>query len=206
LGIAAVTLGPQRMDERSVAGDRHKADGRRPMLVAASASIGRVNAPNADDRVEDVARALDYLRSHHVLTLSVIDDDGPWAAALFYAADGFRCLFLSDPATRHARAVATNPRVAATIQDQPEDWTQIRGIQLEGTVRRLGGAARAAALARYVARFHRIAADPRLAGAFRKAATYELTPTRLFLVDNRRFGRRIEVPLTGPEPAPTTRG
>lgn len=154
-----------------------------------------MNAPNADDRVADVERALDYLKSHHVLTLSVTDDDGPWAAALFYASDGFRCFFLSDPRTRHARATAANPRVAATIQDQPEDWTQIRGIQLEGTVRRLSGVARAAALARYVARFHRIAADPRLAGAFRKAATYALTPTRLFLVDNRHFGRRIEVPL-----------
>lgn len=147
-------------------------------------------------------RALDYLGTHHVLTLAVTDRDGPWAAALFYASDGLRCYFLSDPRTRHARAVAANPRVAATIQDQPEDWTAIRGIQLEGTVRRLSGAARAPALARYVARFHRIAADPRLAAAFRRAATYELTPSRLFLVDNRRFGQRIEVPLEDGEAPP----
>ena len=154
-----------------------------------------MSTPSAPDPSDDRTRALEYLRSNHVLTLAVADDDGPWAAALFYATDGFRCIFLSDPATRHARAVAANPHVAATIQDQPDDWTAIRGIQLEGTVRRLTAAARAAALARYVARFHRIAADPRLAGAFRKAATYELMPTRLFLVDNRHFGRRIEVPL-----------
>ena len=159
-----------------------------------------MNTSSADDRTTDDPaahrdRALDYLRTHHVLTLAVNDADGPWAAALFYASDGFRCCFLSDPRTRHARAVAMNPRVAATIQDQPEDWTAIRGIQLEGTVRRLTGLARGAALARYVARFHRIAADPRLATAFRRAAMYELTPTRLFLVDNRRFGQRIEVPL-----------
>jgi uncharacterized protein YhbP (UPF0306 family) len=172
--------------------------------VPVSASIDRVDATNADDRASDVERALDYLRSHHVLTLAVADADGPWAAALFYASDGFRCLFLSDPRTRHARAVAANSRVAATIQDQPEDWTQIRGIQLEGTVRRLSGVARAAALARYVARFHHIAADPRLAGAFRRAVAYELTPTRLFLVDNRRFGQRTEVALPARDAAPAS--
>lgn len=170
-----------------------------PRSVSGSASIGRVTAANGDDRASDLERALDYLRTHHVLTLAVSDADGPWAAALFYASDGFRCYFLSDPRTRHARAVAVNPHVAATIQDQPEDWTAIRGIQLEGSVRRLSGMARAAALARYVARFHHIAADPRLAGAFRKAATYELTPTRLFLVDNQRFGQRTEVALGAAE-------
>lgn len=170
----------------------------RPRL--ASAAVNTTPDTDAVDR----ERALDYLRSHHVLTLAVTDADGPWAAALFYASDGFRCIFLSDPRTRHARAAAANPHVAATIQDQPEDWTEIRGIQLEGTVRRLSGLARATALARYVARFHHIAADPRLATAFRRAATYELTPTRLFLVDNRRFGQRIEVALPAADQAPAS--
>ena len=155
----------------------------------------RVNTTTADEPGDDRARALDYLRTHHVLTLAVSDADGPWAAALFYASDGFRCYFLSDPRSRHARAVAANPRVAVTIQDQEEDWTAIRGIQLEGTVRRLTGLALAAALARYVGRFPRAAEAPQLATAFRRAATYELVPSRLFLVDNRRFGQRLEVPL-----------
>lgn len=146
------------------------------------------------DHDDDRALALDFLRVHHVLTLAVTDAEGPWAAALFYVSDGFRCYFLSDPRTRHARAITADPRIAATIQDQPEDWTAIQGIQIVGEARRLTGRARSAALARYVARFRGAATDPRLVGAFRRAATYEVVPRRVFFIDNRRFGQRVEVP------------
>jgi len=137
--------------------------------------------------------ALEYLRDHHVLTLAVTDAKGPWAAAVFYAADGFRCLFLSDPRSRHARAIEGDRRTAATVNDQPEDWRAIRGLQLEGTCRRLSGAAHAGALARYLARFASASADPRLAGPLARADMYEFTPRRAFLIDNRRFGERVEI-------------
>lgn len=140
--------------------------------------------------------ALDYLRRHHVMTLATAGPDGPWAAAVFYASDGFRLWFLSRPGTRHGRAIEADPRVAATIQDQPEDWRTIRGIQLEGTARRLRGGGAAAAMARYLRRFHGISADPALAAALAAIAIYELRPTRVYLVDNRvGFGHRAEVPL-----------
>lgn len=130
-----------------------------------------------------------------MLSLAVTDAGGPWAAAVFYASDGFRCLFVSSPDTRHARALDADPRAAATVNEQPEDWTQIRGLQLEGRVRRLSGLAHAAALARYFARFASVSADPRLAGALRKAGMYEFVPDRVFLIDNRRFGQRVEIDL-----------
>ena len=38
------------------------------------------------------ARALAYVAGHHVMTLATQGPDGPWAAAVFYAADGFRQL------------------------------------------------------------------------------------------------------------------
>jgi uncharacterized protein YhbP (UPF0306 family) len=148
-------------------------------------------AGSADDR----RTALAYLRDHHVLSLSVTDADGPWAAAVFYATDEFRCLFVSSPDARHARAIEADGRAAATVNEQPEDWTQIRGLQLEGHVRRLSGLAHAAALARYFARFASVSADPRLAGALRKAAMYEFVPDRVYLIDNRRFGQRLEIDL-----------
>lgn len=153
--------------------------------------------PVPDGNGDDHRAAVDFLRAHHVLTLAVTDAEGPWAAALFYVSDGVRCYILSDPKTRHARAIAADPRVAATIQNQPEDWTSIRGIQLEGRARRLTGTARARALARYLARFSTAVADPRLVGAFKSAAAYEVVPSRLFLIDNRRFGQRVDVPLVG---------
>ena len=93
------------------------------------------------------ARALAYVAGHHVMTLATHGPQGVWAAAVFYAHDGFRFVFLSASHTRHAQNMAAAPEVAATIQSDYDDWTAIKGIQLEGTVEQLDGARRAAALA-----------------------------------------------------------
>ena len=96
-------------------------------------------------------RALAYVAGHHVMTLATNGPQGVWAAAVFYAHDGFRFVFLSAGHTRHARNIAATPEVAATIQSDYDDWTAIKGIQLEGTVEQLDGARRSAALALYSA-------------------------------------------------------
>ena len=89
---------------------------------------------------EDAARrALAYLAEHHVMTLATHGPLGLWAAAVFYASDGFQLYFLSAGHTRHAQNMAASPRVAATIQEDYDDWTAIQGIQLEGTARPLAG-------------------------------------------------------------------
>jgi uncharacterized protein YhbP (UPF0306 family) len=84
-------------------------------------------------------RVAAFLADHHVLTLATMDADGPAAAALFYAAAGPGILYvLSDPETRHGRALARDDRVAVTIQAETMDWTAITGLQLRGTARLLG--------------------------------------------------------------------
>ena len=60
-------------------------------------------------------------------------------AAVFYASEGFDLYFLSSPSTRHCADLSGNPRVAATIQEDYADWSQIRGVQLEGVARPLAG-------------------------------------------------------------------
>ena len=42
-------------------------------------------------------RVLCYLRDHHVATLATSGDQGPWAAAVFYANRGSTIYFLSAP-------------------------------------------------------------------------------------------------------------
>ncbi len=145
-------------------------------------------------------RALAYLAAHHVLTLATVGPAGPWAAAVFYASDDFRLVFLSAETTRHARNLAANPHVAGTIHEDYADWRPIQGIQLEGTARRLVGAAAAAAMARYARKFPIVAAAARgpaaIARALGKVAWYELVPTRVLFVDNTvAFGHRDEIPL-----------
>ena len=97
-------------------------------------------------------RVAAFLAAHHVLTLATVDEDGPAAAALFYAAADVRNIYvLSDPGTRHGRALARDDRVAATIQAETMDWTAITGLQLRGTAGALADDAEARRL--YLLRF-----------------------------------------------------
>ncbi len=146
----------------------------------------------------DVAeRALAYVAGHNVMTLATQGPEGVWAAAVFYASEGFQLTFLSAGHTRHARNIAASPRVAATIQEDTSDWTAIQGIQLEGTVQLLAGPEREAALARYAEKFQFLkqpvaAIEKALAGV----NWYRLTPERVYFVDNSRgFGNRDEIDL-----------
>lgn len=146
---------------------------------------------------DPAARALDYLASHNVATLATCGADGPWAAAVFYVNEGFSLYFLSAPSTRHARHLAADARLAATIHEDYARWQDIKGIQLEGRAERLEGDAAAAACARYAQKFPFTlpgAATEVLARALAKIAWYRLTPERLYLIDNSRgFGHREEL-------------
>lgn len=132
------------------------------------------------------------------MTLATAGPDGPWAAALFYASEGFRLIFLSAATTRHARNVAAHPRVSAAIQEDYRDWQEIKGVQLEGDVRRLEGDAREAAVALYARKFPiagERAPEP-IVRALARVEFYALVPARLYFIDNSRgFGHRDEVPL-----------
>ncbi len=144
-------------------------------------------------------RVLDYLRGHNVMTLATSGPGGIWAAAVFYVNDDLELYFLSAPASRHGINIAANPRVAATIQEDYRDWREIKGIQLEGTVRKLEGFEQAAALTRYGAKFPLVAnlaqAPREIATAFSKIGWYQVTPESLYFIDNSRgFGHRDPVP------------
>jgi uncharacterized protein YhbP (UPF0306 family) len=149
--------------------------------------------------VSDVLRqqALAYLAQHHVMTLATDGPEGVWAAAVFYASDGFRLTFLSAGHTRHAQNIQADPHVAATIQEDYADWQAIKGIQLEGTVSLLESTEREAAIARYQAKYSFLAqAEPTIRQAFKRVNWYLLVPERLYFIDNSKgFGQRDEVAL-----------
>ncbi len=144
------------------------------------------------------AAALHYLASHHVMTVATWGEDGPWAAAVFYANRGTDLYFLSSPASRHGRNMAAHPRVAATVQEDYHDWRAIRGIQLEGKVTRLHGDDAKAARLLYAEKFPVAAplaqAPAAIVQALARVAWYRLRPERLFYIDNSRgFGHRDEL-------------
>lgn len=146
------------------------------------------------------ARARRYLRAHHIMTLATATANGPWAAAVFYASDGFELYFLSSPATRHGSAIGSEATVAAAIHEDYRRWPEIQGIQLEGRARRLEGAACNAAFTCYAEKFPFVQSDagaaPEIVRALQRVAWYRLVPSRLYLIDNSRgFGYREEIAL-----------
>jgi uncharacterized protein YhbP (UPF0306 family) len=155
-------------------------------------------------------KVLDYLACHNAMTLATSGPEGLWAAAVFYASDGSDLYFLSSPATRHARNLEAAPRASATIHEDYRNWTEIRGIQLEGEVRRLEGVEQATALRAYGRKYPFIAdlarAPVELARAMSKVAWYRLVPERLYFIDNSLgLGHRDEVPLPLPRADEKTR-
>jgi len=148
-------------------------------------------------------RVLDYLGAHHVATLATTGSDGPWAAAVFYASDGYTLYFLSSPTTRHCRNLKQDPRVAATIQADCSDWREIKGIQLEGTVSELAGEEEAQARRLYAEKFPLVGLLARAPAAIVKALArvrwYRLDPAHLHFIDNSTaFGQRDEIDLGAP--------
>jgi uncharacterized protein YhbP (UPF0306 family) len=135
-----------------------------------------------------------YLAQHHVMTLATQGSDGPWAAAVFYVDDDGDLVFLSSPSSRHGRNLTLEPRCAATIHAEVDDWRSIRGIQLEGRVHELQGDDRARARQRYEARFPLVrgaGAPVAIVQALARVRWYRLCVARLYFIDNRRgFGQR----------------
>jgi uncharacterized protein YhbP (UPF0306 family) len=133
-----------------------------------------------------------YLEAHHVLTLATADEGGPWATSLFYASDDALNLYvLSDPATRHGRAIAHDARVAATVHGENREWTAIQGIQLWGTADEVK--AHEEVFARYTEKFPFAAALISPDGPHR---FYEIRPRWIRLIDNSRgLGFKEEITL-----------
>ena len=141
-----------------------------------------------------VAALTDFLAAHSTLTLATLAaDGGPSAASLFFAADeAARLYWVSAPSTRHSQNLAAHPRAAVTISAATWQWTEIAGVQLEGTVRALPpGADWQAAWALYGAKFPFAS---RFAAELARTYFYVLTPRWARLIDNSRgFGHKDEL-------------
>lgn len=148
---------------------------------------------------EDLRRsALAYLSEHQVMTLATSGDSGPWAAAVFYANQGFNLYFLSADQTRHVQDLISNPRAAATIQEDYKDWPAIKGIQMEGSVSKLSGTDRKEAIALYHSKFpFIISAGAQIQSALKRISWFCLAPDRLYFIDNSRgLGHRDLIDLS----------
>ena len=139
-----------------------------------------------------------YLRTHHVMTLATVDEKGTWAAALFYAECGLNLIFLSAGHTRHAQNIKANNRVSATIQENYQNWEDIKGIQFEAYVRRLEGNEKEVAIEMYLEKFPIIKKPAsQIQAALTKVNWYELQPEVIFFINNAKgLGHREELKVS----------
>ena len=151
--------------------------------------------------MELAERIATFLATHHVLSLATGGPSGPHAANLFYACDGLTLVWVSDPTALHSRAIAADPRVAATIAPDYTDFAVIRGLQFAGMARRVAEPERARHLALLEMRYSFLKqladAPAELRTAYARIAVYRLEPARIVLIDNTMgFGHKETLDLS----------
>lgn len=146
-------------------------------------------------------RILAFLANHHVLSLATVGEDGPRATNLFYACDDLALVWVSADDARHSRDVDTDPRVAVTIAPDCEDFTVIRGLQINGTAHRVIDPAERSRLRRLIERRYPFLqrlddAPAKLREAYAGVSVYRLEPSRIVLIDNTKgFGHKETLTL-----------
>ncbi|MHC1744585.1 MAG: pyridoxamine 5'-phosphate oxidase family protein [Syntrophobacteraceae bacterium] len=150
-----------------------------------------------------------FLETYNTVTLATCAKEGPWATTVFFASDSeLNLYFVSDRRTRHGRNLAESGRAAGAIDGDCGTWPDVRGLQLEGGVTVLEGAARLAAITRFIAKFPDVGSllerpkdqnEETIASRLREANVYRLSPDWIRLIDNSRsFGYKEEIRLRSP--------
>jgi len=147
-------------------------------------------------------RAWELLRECTTMSLATTGPDGLWAADVFFAPRSLQELvFISSPATQHARNLIGSPAVAATIHvDVGTDWRSIRGLQLAGFAELVPDDGLAGARAAYFEKFafarRLLQPDSEVQSKTSDTRFFALRVQRLYLVDNRLgFGVRHAIDL-----------
>ena len=144
------------------------------------------------------------LRDERTLVLAT-SDPGPWSAPVYFVHLRGRLYLLSSPESRHVRGALATGRCAGSIHRSSDDWREIVGLQMDGTLQEIPAGPEAEdAFAAYVRKFPAVrdlvpgaALDLALLIDTLRARMYVFVPESVFLVDNRAgiSGRRaIQLP------------
>lgn len=151
----------------------------------------------------------EFLRSHTTMTLCTVGKEGtPAGAPLFYAVlDDGALIFVSEETTEHVQNVLSRPRVALTIYQDGQRWTEIRGMQARGRAAPLPRERWEEAWETYSTRFPFLQLSGQgegeavsLAQALTRARWYVVHLDWIRLIDNTRgFGWKAEWQREGEE-------
>jgi uncharacterized protein YhbP (UPF0306 family) len=150
-------------------------------------------------------KVLAYLKAHNALSLSTVLGGQPHSAAVFYVNQAFDLFFLSSPSSRHGEGLAENRQASATINEDYENWAEIKGLQLEGDVIQFGHLSECPDIAESfckkfpdVSHFFKDPADmpDAVASKVAKVLFYRFRPRSIHYIDNSLgFGHREKLEL-----------
>ena len=131
---------------------------------------------------------MEVLEKSFLMSLGVQDEGGVWVSdVLCLNDDAMNVYWLSDPDTRHSKAIATNPRVAGTITVSGMNRGENSlGIQFEGMAEKIDGP-RFDLAQKFMAKLG--APSPKETDDVTKGDSwYKLTPSRIDYINRDKFG------------------
>ena len=147
--------------------------------------------------------ALQLIQTQKTLVLATADPE-PWAAPVYYEYQKQRFYFFSGADSRHITAALSSGRCSGAVFRDSDDWREIEGLQMEGSLEEVRfGAEAARVFAAYVKRFPTVKSFfveavfdfAQFAQRF-NARLYAFVPERVFYVNNQiGFGKRREIEL-----------
>ncbi|MDW7673025.1 MAG: pyridoxamine 5'-phosphate oxidase family protein [Bacillota bacterium] len=145
---------------------------------------------------------ISMLAKHNTATIATLNTAGkPEAAAVFYVNNCLDLFFLSNPNSRHAGNISGGVDCAITIQKDYNNWQDIKGLQLEGTVVPVDdNVKKALALKAYLKKYSflntPLPQGHKLLSALHKSKIYHFVPSIIWVTDNNySFGKRRELRL-----------
>jgi uncharacterized protein YhbP (UPF0306 family) len=147
-------------------------------------------------------QALILLRNQKTLVLAVHSSDGPWIAPVYYLYVPRGIYFYSSPRSKHIQALDNCSRVAGAIYADGNQWQDIQGLQMTGTVEQVQSKIqRLNITTRYLAKFpvvgQMLSTDAAQSESLEaRVGLYVFWPLEIHCTFNRQgFGRRVPIGL-----------
>ena len=136
-------------------------------------------------------RVADYLKRKPYGTLATVSPDGrPVTHAMGFVSQGTTISFATSRDTRKFQNIQSNPQVAFSAEDATENWLQIKGVQIQGTVCVVEESQKGSVGALFIAKYPQMAnlpPDPRF-------VFLKMTPSEAYFLDySKGFGHREHV-------------
>ncbi|MBT6074935.1 MAG: hypothetical protein HOH08_08300 [Gammaproteobacteria bacterium] len=144
------------------------------------------------------------LTSHNTISIASTQEKKVSAASVFYVSDtNLNIYFLSFDKSTHSKNIFKNRNIAATINKDVEDWSDIKGLQIKGYSEKLDMHQREEVLNRYKRKFKYLdqiinapknSNEQKIAEQFQTISVFVFTPIFLRLIDNSLgFGKKMEL-------------